>query len=47
MVNSLYRFLYSNTFDVPEYKKENIAYNSQVENIAYNSQVRVWYTTSI
>ena len=30
MNNHLYRFLYSNTFDVPEYEKENIAYNSQV-----------------
>ena len=38
MNNHLYRFLYSNTFDVPEYEKENIA---------YNSQVRVWYTTHL
>ena len=30
MNNHLYRFLYSNTFDVPEYEKDNIAYNSQV-----------------
>ena len=30
MNTMLYRHLYSNIFDVPEYEKKNILYNSQV-----------------
>ena len=33
MNQRLYAFLFSNTFDVPDYEKKNIAYNSQVSSL--------------
>ena len=43
MNNTLYCHLYSDTFDVPHYEKENILYNNKVGSLLVFSSYKVFF----